>query len=49
MALSIDNKVSACLKYHLKMWLCKWCGQNDVSLHKQCGHKFILQWLKNDC
>jgi hypothetical protein len=31
-----------------KITLCKWCGQNDVSVHEQCGHKITLQWFKND-
>jgi hypothetical protein len=28
--------------------LCKWHGQNDVSLHRQHGHEIILQWVKTD-
>jgi hypothetical protein len=31
-----------------KEWLCKWDGQNDVSLHRQNGHEITLLWLKND-
>jgi len=26
----------------------KWHGQNDVSLHEQCGQKITFQWFKND-
>jgi hypothetical protein len=30
-----------------KKWLYKWHGQNDVSSHRQHGHKIILQQFKN--
>jgi len=32
----------------IKEYICKWCGQNDMSLHKQCAHTITLQLFKNE-